>query len=195
MSKGLRRRFVLLESAIILLFVTACLISIEYNPAGGIQTRTGSQSPTSFLPPKNTSTPTTALRPTLTRMPCQAEEDGAGSPRIVLQRLTVAYLGRDGQYVIGSGCPGTDHKGRLEDYHLVVIGVDAGLEVTRILVTGDHSTLTWEWPCRGDWALLAENTGGGKWDIFIAPSLDSKIYTVIFFYSDNSMAMGMTATG
>jgi hypothetical protein len=110
---------------------------------------------------------------------------------VVLQRLSVAFLGLDGHKVIGSGCPGIDGKGIIEDYHLIVGNVDTEKNVERILVAGDNSTLTWELPCSHDWALSAEDLGNGNWEIFIAPSLPSKIYTVIFFYADDTFALGM----
>jgi len=112
------------------------------------------------------------------------------SPKIVLQRLSVAFLGQDGHKVIGSGCPGSDGKGTIVDYHLVVSGIDEGKEVQRIIVAGDNSTLTWESPCSDDWALAANNLGNGNWEIFIAPSLPSRTYTVIFFYADDTFALG-----
>jgi hypothetical protein len=112
------------------------------------------------------------------------------SPQVVLQRLSVAFLGQDGHKVIGSGCPGTDGKGSIVDYHLVIGGVDIEKKVQRILVAGDNSTLTWERPCNNDWALSATDLGNGNWEIFIAPSLPSKTYTVIFFYADNTFALG-----
>ena len=114
------------------------------------------------------------------------------SPEIILQRLGVAFLGQDGHKVIGSGCPGADGKGLIVDYHLVVGGVDDGKKVQRILVAGDNSTLTWELPCsKNDWALSAKDLGNGNWEIFIAPSLPSRVYTVIFFYTDDTFALGM----
>jgi hypothetical protein len=114
------------------------------------------------------------------------------SPEIILQRLGVAFLGQDGHKVIGSGCPGTDGKGSIIDYHLVVSSVDDGKKVQRILVAGDNSTLTWELPCnKNDWALSATDLGNGNWEIFIAPSLPSRVYTVIFFYNDDTFALGM----
>lgn len=60
-----------------------------------------------------------------------------------------------------------------------------------MLVAGDKGTLTWEWPCTGSWALLAKESSPGEWDVFIAPAYDAGIYTVIFFYDDNTMAIGM----
>jgi hypothetical protein len=114
------------------------------------------------------------------------------SPKVVLQRLSVAFLGQDGHKVIGSGCPGTDGKGTIVDYHFIVGNVDADKKVQRILVAGDNSTLTWELPCSNDdWALSATNLGNGNWEIFIAPSLPSRVYTVIFFYDDDTFALGM----
>lgn len=114
------------------------------------------------------------------------------SPEIILQRLSVAFLGQDGHKVIGSGCPGTDSKGAIIDYHLVVSGIDEGKKVQRILIAGDNSTLTWELPCnKNDWALSATDLGNGNWEIFIAPSLPSRVYTVIFFYNDDTFALGM----
>ena len=111
--------------------------------------------------------------------------------QVILQRLEVDYLGQDGHYVIGSGCPGSDGKGSIENYHLVVNGVDTDRIVQRVLVAGDNSTLTWEWPCTDAWGLLAQGEGGGTWDVFIAPSLPTKMYTIIFFYDDNTIALGM----
>ncbi len=112
-------------------------------------------------------------------------------PQVVLERLSVAILGLDGHKVIGSGCPGTDGKGVIENYHLIIGNVDTEKKVERILVAGDNSTLTWEQPCSNDWALSAEDLGNGNWEIFIAPSLPSKSYTIIFFYTDNTFALGM----
>jgi hypothetical protein len=112
-------------------------------------------------------------------------------PKVELQRLSVAFLGQDGHKVMGSGCPGTDGKGTIIDYHLVVSGIDDNKKVQRILVAGDNSTLTWELPCNNDWALSATDLGNGNWEIFIAPSLPSRVYTVIFFYDDDTFALGM----
>ncbi len=112
-------------------------------------------------------------------------------PKMVLERLRVDFLGNDGHKVIGSGCPGMAGKGVIANYHLVVNGVDKDRKVQRVLVAGDNSTLTWEWPCNGDWELLARDLGRGKWDIFIAPSLPTHAYAVLFFYDDNTMAMGI----
>jgi len=113
------------------------------------------------------------------------------SPEIILQRLSVAFLGQDGHKIIGSGCPGNDGKGTIIDYHLVVSGVDERKKVERVLVAGDNSTLTWESPCSNNWALDARNLGNGNWEIFIAPSLPSKTYTVLFFYADDTFALGV----
>jgi hypothetical protein len=113
------------------------------------------------------------------------------NPDVVLQRLSVAFLGQDNHKIIGSGCPGTYGKGTIIDYHLVLSGIDENKKVERILVAGDNSTLTWELPCSDDWALSATDLGNGNWEIFIAPSLPSKIYTVIFFYDDDTFALGM----
>lgn len=115
------------------------------------------------------------------------------SPQVILQRLEVVYLGQDGQRLIGSGCPGTDGQGVLENVHFIVQGVDTAKKVERVLVAGDNSTLTWEWPCSNDWGLLAKDAGNGTWEVFIAPSLPTEIYTLIFFYDDNSMALGMVS--
>jgi hypothetical protein len=114
--------------------------------------------------------------------------------KVILQRLEVSYLGQDGHRVIGSGCPGNDGRGTIENYHFVVKGVDWNRKVRRVLVAGDNSTLTWEWPCSDDWGLQAENMGEGVWEVFIAPSEPTKMYTLIFFYSDNTMALGMVET-
>jgi hypothetical protein len=122
-----------------------------------------------------------------------AYEQMPQTPPIILQRLGVAFLGQDGHKIIGSGCPGVDGKGTIIDYHLIVSNVDESKRVSRILVAGDNSTLTWEWPCSNDWALSAENLGNGNWEIFIAPSLPSRVYTVMFFYEDNTFALGMRA--
>jgi hypothetical protein len=115
-------------------------------------------------------------------------------PEIILQRLNVSFSGQGEKKVIGSGCPGTDGKGAIIDYHFVVSGVDENKEVQRVLVAGDNSTLTWASPCSNNWALEAVNLGNGNWEIFIAPSLPSKIYTVFFFYTDSSIAIGMENT-
>ena len=120
----------------------------------------------------------------------ESNEQTPKSPKIILQRLGVAFLGQDGRKVIGSGCPGTDGKGTIVDYHLVIGGVDESRQVQRILVAGDNSTLTWESPCSNDWALAATNLGNGNWEIFIAPSLPSRTYTIIFFYDDGEFALG-----
>ena len=111
--------------------------------------------------------------------------------QVILQRLQVDYLGQDGHYVIGSGCPGNDGKGSIENYHLIIQGVNTDRIVQRVLVAGDNSTLTWEWPCTDAWGLLAQDAGGVTCDVFIAPSLPAKMYTVIFFYDDNTIALGM----
>ena len=110
---------------------------------------------------------------------------------VVLQRLEVEYLGLDGHKVIGSGCPGNDRKGTIDNYHFVVNGVDTNKNVYRVLVAGDNSTLTWAWPCSDNWALIAQNMDEGMWEIFIAQSLPTQMYTIIFFYDDNTMAIGM----
>src|SRR5687767_12038590 len=68
-------------------------------------------------------------------------------PKIVLQRLDVTFLGQDGNKLIGSGCPGTDAEGSITNYHFSVKGVDNNRVVTRIVVAGDNSTLTWALPC------------------------------------------------
>lgn len=122
-----------------------------------------------------------------------AEErvESATGPQIILQRLGVAYLGLDGQFLIGSGCPGVDGEGNIENYHFVVSGVNPHLEVKHIFLLGDNSTLTWAWPCENSWALLARDMGNGNWEIFIAPSMLTKVYTVMFFYEDDSLAVGM----
>ncbi|MEA3350539.1 MAG: hypothetical protein U9Q82_07965 [Chloroflexota bacterium] len=114
--------------------------------------------------------------------------------KVVLQRLQVDFLGQDGHRVIGSGCPGNDGKGSIENYHFVVKGVSIDRSVQRVLVAGDNSTLTWEWPCNDSWGLFAQDLGHGTWDVFIAPSSPSKIYTLIFFYADNTIALGMVET-
>lgn len=123
----------------------------------------------------------------------KASEQTFQPPDVILQRLSIAFLGQDGHKIIGSGCPGNDGKGTIIDYHLVVSGVDESKKVQRVLVAGDNSTLTWESPCNNDWALSATNLGNGNWEIFIAPSLPSKIYTVIFFYDDDTFALGMSS--
>ena len=126
--------------------------------------------------------------------PTPQEVFGPTPPRaltVILQRLDVAYLGPDGHKLIGSGCPGSDGLGAIVDDHLVVSGVDTDRAVRRVLVAGDNGTLTWEWPCTGSWALMAKEASPGEWDVFIAPSYNAGIYTVIFFYDDNTMAIGM----
>jgi len=111
---------------------------------------------------------------------------------VILQRLQVDFLGADGHKLVGSGCPGTDGRGSIVDYHLVVQGVDTDRKVDRILVAGDNGTLTWQSPCNDSWGLLANDLGAGKWEVYLAPSLPSDLYTIIFFYDDNSFALGMT---
>ena len=113
-------------------------------------------------------------------------------PDIVLTRLVVTFYGQDGHKVIGSGCPGSDGKGAIVDNHLMVSNVDQAKEVKWIGVAGDNSTLTWEWPCSRAWALSATDLGNGVWDVFIAPSEPTQVYTVMFFYEDDSFAVGMT---
>lgn len=114
-------------------------------------------------------------------------------PQIVLQRLEVTYYGQDGQTVIGSGCPGNDGRGSQNDIHFAVAGVDPGKQVSRIVVAGDNSTLTWQLPCSGtgSWELAAEQASDGLWDIYVAPSDYAGVYTILVIYSDNSLAMGM----
>jgi hypothetical protein len=114
--------------------------------------------------------------------------------KIVLQRLDVEFLGQDGHRVIGSGCPGNDAKGAVENYHFVISGVDEYRSVSRVVVLGDNSTLTWAWPCSDTWGLEAENYGDGVWEVYIAPSSPASIYTILFIYDDNTMAVGMTAS-
>jgi hypothetical protein len=116
------------------------------------------------------------------------------TPQVRLQRLSVSFLGQDGHSIIGSGCPGSDGKGTIVDYHLMVSNVEENRKVERIIVTGDNSTLTWESPCSNAWALSAKDLGTGNWEIFIAPSLPSRVYTVMVFYEDNSFALGMVIT-
>ena len=112
-------------------------------------------------------------------------------PEILLPRLEVSFLGQDGGKAIGSGCPGTDGKGEIVDYHFIVSGVDEKKEVQKVLIAGDNSTLTWASPCNNNWALDLTNLGNGNWEIYIAPSLPSKIYTILFFYTDATIALGM----
>jgi hypothetical protein len=116
------------------------------------------------------------------------------SPKVIVQRLQITYLGLDGHRLIGSGCPGQDGMGSIENYHFMVEGVDIDRHVERVLVTGDNSTLTWESPCKDDWGLVAKEVEPGTWEIFIAPSLPTRIYTILFFYNDNTFALGMTNT-
>jgi len=110
---------------------------------------------------------------------------------VILQRLLVEFLGEDGHKLVGSGCPGTDGRGSIVDYHFMVHGVDTHRQVDRILVAGDNGTLTWQWPCTDSWGLLANDLGAGTWEVYIAPSLPSDTYTIIFFYDDNTFALGM----
>jgi hypothetical protein len=114
--------------------------------------------------------------------------------KVILQRLEVQLLGQDGHRVIGSGCPGNDDRGSIDNYHFVVTGVDQYRKVTRVVVLGDNSTLTWAWPCSDTWGLVAENYGDGVWDVYIAPSSPADIYTILFIYDEKYMAFGMTAT-
>lgn len=139
------------------------------------------------LPSLMPSSPVTSPNPTLVPTPVNIP-----TPQIILQRLKVSYLGLDGNKLIGSGCPGNYGKGTTVDYHFSVSGVDTYREVTRVVVTGDNSTITWAMPCSDNWELVALDAGGGEWDIFVAPSETSHVYTVLFFYSDHSIALGMT---
>jgi hypothetical protein len=84
--------------------------------------------------------------------------------------------------------------GSIENYHFGVSGVDIDRKVQRVIVAGDNSTLTWEWPCKDDWALVAKEARPGSWDVFVAPSLPTQVYTILFFYNDNTFALGMTTT-
>lgn len=113
--------------------------------------------------------------------------------QVILQRLEVTYHGQDGYTYIGSGCPGNDRRGDLIDIHFTVAGVDRGKQVSRIVVAGNNTTLTWQRPCAGtgSWGLDAQEGEGGVWEIYVAPSEFAEIYTILFFYSDNSVAMGM----
>ena len=126
-----------------------------------------------------------------TVIPQGRNEQTTPSPKLILQRLSVAFLGQDGHTIIGSGCPGNDGKGTIVDYHLIVSGIDETKDVQRIIVAGDNSTITWESPCSDDWGLSATNLGEGTWEIFIAPSLPTRVYTVIVFYDDDTFALGM----
>lgn len=144
---------------------------------------TPSALPIPETPPSPTPTFVPTLVPTLASIP---------TPHIILQRLKVSFLGQDGNKLIGSGCPGNDGKGSIVDYHFSVSGVDVYREVTRVVVTGDNSTITWAKPCSDNWELVALDAGSGNWDVFVAPSETSHIYTILFFYSDNSVALGMT---
>jgi hypothetical protein len=115
-------------------------------------------------------------------------------PRVILLRLHVEYLGADGHRFIGSSCPGSDNSGSVDDYHFIVHGVDIDRGVEKIVIAGDNSTLTWAWPCNDSWGLLAKDLGEGTWEIFIAPSSFAATYTVLFFYDDNTIALGMVST-
>jgi hypothetical protein len=56
-----------------------------------------------------------------------------------------------------------------------------------------QTQLTWEFPCnKNDWAVSATDLGNGNWEIFIAPSLPSQVYTVMFFYTDDTFVLGMS---
>src|SRR5688572_15500392 len=87
------------------------------------------------------------------------------APHIILQRLELSFLGLDGNKLIGSGCPGNDGKGTIVDYHFSVSGVDVYRQVTRVVVAGDNSTITWASPCSDSWELAAFDAGNGNWDI------------------------------
>ena len=132
----------------------------------------------------------TPLIPSVTPIPTLVS---VPTPRIILQRLKVSFLGLDGNRLVGSGCPGDYARGDIVDFHFSVAGVDVYREVERIVVAGDNSTITWALPCSDNWELVAHDGGDGNWDLFVAPSEPSYIYTVFFFYSDHSMALGMTA--
>jgi hypothetical protein len=127
-----------------------------------------------------------------TPTPAEMLPPTTSSPRVILQRLQITYLGLDGHRLVGSGCPGETSMGSIENYHFIVQGVDIDRRVQRVLVTGDNSTLTWESPCKDDWGLAAKEIRPGTWEVYIAPSLPSHIYTLLFFYNDNTLAIGMT---
>jgi hypothetical protein len=113
-------------------------------------------------------------------------------PEIILQRLNIIFPGQDGKKVIGSGCPGTDGKGRIVDYHFVVGGMDENKEVQRVLLQEIIQRSHGHSPALANsWALDATNLGNGIWEIFIAPSLPSKTYTMLFFHTDATLALGM----
>jgi len=118
--------------------------------------------------------------------------ESAPPVQIIVQRLGLTYEGQDGAKLIGSGCPGNDYRGEVVDYHFRVSGVDPNREVSQIVLMGDNSTITWQWPCTGTiWALWAEDQGGGVWDLYVAPSEATVVYTVLFLYADHAMAAGM----
>jgi hypothetical protein len=177
-------------TTVILAFSTTIVISLACNAAG---------SPTQSLPPPITQVvAVTQIIPitqvvSLTQI-VPAESAMPPTPGIILSRLSVSFLGADGHKVIGTGCPGTDGKGSIVDYHIIVSDIVEGKNVQRMIVAGDNSTLTWEWPCHSAWALAANDRGNGIWDLFLAPSSPSQVYTVMAFYEDNTFSVGMVIT-
>lgn len=165
-----KRRFIAAWATMLVVLATmACSLSINVTPTPPSPTATATPAPTAVM----------------------VQTIGSPELKIVMQRLYVTYHGQDGSTLIGTGCPGNDSKGTIIDIHFSVTGVDPSRRVTRILVAGNNSTLTWEKPCNGDWGLEAIQGENGQWEIYIAPSEAAEIYTLLFFYEDNSMAMGM----
>jgi hypothetical protein len=93
---------------------------------------TGTISPAPIQPENCSPTPLARLGPPI-----------ADDLKVILPRLEIKYLGKDGHRVIGSGCPGNDGRGSVDNYHFVISGVDKYRTVTRVVVLGDNSTLTW----------------------------------------------------
>lgn len=114
-------------------------------------------------------------------------------PIVLLERLQATFLGVSSNNLVGSGCPGDYGRGLLENYQLQVRGVDSWIQVTRILVLGNIGTATWELPCSDNWELVAQQDDSDPttWDIHIAVSTEQTVYTVIFFYEDETMAVGV----
>ena len=114
------------------------------------------------------------------------------TPKILLPRLKVTYLGLTEQSYVGTGCPGEDNLVKVDNLHFQVSGVDEQKLLQQIVVTGDNSTLTWELLCDDAWRLEARPAANGVWNIYIAKSEPATVYTVLFIYDDNTIALGNT---
>jgi hypothetical protein len=103
--------------------------------------------------------------------------------------LRAVYLGQDGARLIGSGCPGTDYKGQIVDFHIRLSGVDTTKSVRKISVRNPSGTDGWDVPCTyPGWAIHAIDRGTGEWDLYMAPSQNNVAYEITIQYGDGSVA-------